>query len=70
MTYEEKLLSRDDGHPWVENIELSPMVHARGGGGCKIATEAKRPWAKRPGGKTRLAEEMVWGETTRILEGT
>ena len=25
----------------------------------------KNLWMKRPGGKRRLAEEMVWGETTR-----
>ena len=46
------------------------------GGGSEIATEAKRsgakrlgvecPEAKRPGGKRRLTEEMVWGEMTRI----
>ena len=27
MTYGVKLLSRDDDHQWVEDIELSPMVH-------------------------------------------
>ena len=26
-------------------------------------------WIKRPGGKSRLAEDVVWGETTRILDG-
>ena len=40
-----------------------------GGGGRGIATEAKRPRAKRPGGKRRLAEEMVLGGTTLILDG-
>ena len=33
-------------------------------GGCEISTEAKRPGTKRPGGKTRQAEEMIWDKTT------
>ena len=40
-----------------------------GRGGGEIATEAKRLGAKRPGDKRRLAEEMIWDETTRILDG-
>ena len=30
----------------------------------EISSEAKRSEAKRPGGKRRLAEEMMWDETT------